>query len=148
VLARGDQVEGSEMGWAVGIAHPTKPKRRLTGVWLGDMALATSGSGKQFFHHKGKRFGHVIDPRTGYPTGDLLSLTVMMKSAADADAAATGLFVAGSREIDALSNEDWMGDLVLVRGSDRQDSVELESRGDVLWAEEEQGEGVSRPSEE
>ena len=44
VIAAGSQTLGSEMGWAVGIAHPSKPKRRLGGLWLRDMALATSGS--------------------------------------------------------------------------------------------------------
>ena len=97
VVAVGDQEEGSGLGWAVGIAHPTKPKRRLGGIWLRNRALATSGSGKQFFHHRGRRYGHVIDPRTGYPAGDLMSLTVIMESAADADACATGFFVAGQR---------------------------------------------------
>ena len=96
VLAAGDQDVGSGMGWPIGISHPTKPKRRLAGVWLRDQALATSGSGKQFFHHRGKRYGHVIDPRTGFPAGDLASLTIITASAADADACSTGLFVSGS----------------------------------------------------
>jgi thiamine biosynthesis lipoprotein len=136
VIAAGDQDPGSEMGWAVGIAHPTKPQRRLKGIWLRDRALATSGSGKQFFHHRGKRFGHVIDPRTGYPAGDLLlSLTVVMDSAADADACATGLFVTGAQERERLAAQDWFPPLVAVKQADRQDQVEIESRGEVSWVE-------------
>ena len=133
MIAAGSQTPGSELGWAIGVAHPTKPKRRLGGLWLRDMALATSGSGKQFFHHRGRRYGHVIDPRNGYPAGDLLSLTVLMESAADADACATGLFVGGSQAIADLATEDWFPPLITVRGGERQDAVAVESMGDVPW---------------
>lgn len=135
VIAAGDQDLGSEKGWAVGIAHPTKPTRRLGGIWLRDQALATSGSGKQFFHHRGKRYGHVIDPRTGYPAGDLLSLTVTMKSAADADACATGLFVLGTEGMEAISGQDWFPPLVTVKQADRQDEVKVEEYGEIVWVD-------------
>lgn len=136
VIAAGDLVAGSGVGWAVGISHPTKPKRRLAGVWLKDMALATSGSGKQFFHHRGQRLGHVIDPRTGYPSGDLLALTVIMESAADADACATGLFVAGSEGIHRFQSESWFPSAVAIRAGDRQDAVEIESHGEITWVDD------------
>lgn len=143
VIAAGSQTLGSEMGWAVGLAHPTKPKRRLGGLWLRDRALATSGSGKQFFHHRGRRYGHVIDPRTGYPAGDLLSLTVLMESAADADACATGLFVAGSDAIAEMTTEAWFPPMISVRQGDRQDAVAVQSSGDVPWVDDSSDE-VSR----
>ena len=125
----------SGLGWAVGLAHPTKPKRRLAGIWLRDMALATSGSGKQFFHHRGRRYGHVIDPRTGYPAGDLLAVTILMPSAADADACATGLFVSGSRQILEKRDLPWMPPVVMMKQGPRQDAVELESLGEIPWCE-------------
>ncbi len=135
VIAAGDQLLDSGLGWRVGISHPTKPKRRLGGLWLRDMALATSGSGKQFFHHHGRRYGHVIDPRTGYPAGDLLALTVLMASAADADACATGLFVAGSEAIKPLVSQGWLPPIIQVRQGARQDAVEIETLGEIPWAE-------------
>lgn len=135
VIAAGNQHQESDLGWAVGIAHPTKSGRRLGGIWLKDKALATSGSGKQFFHHRGKRYGHVIDPRTGYPAGDLLSLTVVMPSAADADACATGLFVMGSDQMATISGQDWFPALVAVKQTGRQDDVEVECLGDLGWIE-------------
>lgn len=121
-------------GWLVGIAHPTKPSRRLGGMWLHNAALATSGSGKQFFHHRGKRYGHVIDPRTGYPSGDLLALTVIAARAVDADALATGLFVMGTTEAGELA--DRLGcPLLCVAPTARQDSVAVHTRGRWDWAE-------------
>ena len=135
VLAAGDQIANSGLGWPIGIAHPTKPKRRLAGVRLRNQALATSGSGKQFFHHRGKRYGHVIDPRTGFPAGDLASLTVITDSAADADACGTGLFVAGSNEIETLSSESWFPHAVLIRNGKRQDEVAISCLGEIEWAD-------------
>jgi thiamine biosynthesis lipoprotein len=140
VVACGDQSLDSGKGWAVGIAHPTKPSRRLGGIWLRNAALATSGSGKQFFHHRGRRYGHVIDPRTGYPAGDLLSLTVIADSAADADAAATGYFVAGAKRIAADDAAEpsptFVTAMVAAKPGKRQDEVELMSIGSVNWVEE------------
>ena len=135
VLAAGDQIANSNLGWAIGIAHPTKPKRRLAGVRLRNQALATSGAGKQFFHHRGKRYGHVIDPRTGFPAGDLASLTVITDSAADADACGTGLFVAGTQEIATLSSEPWFPHAVLIRNGKRQDEVAINCLGAIEWAD-------------
>ena len=138
IVARGNQqLDGDQagLGWAVGLSHPTKPKRRIGGVWLKDTALATSGSGKQFFHYKGKRYGHVIDPRKGIPAGDLLSLTVIADFAADADALATGLFVSGTNVIEALHHaqpEQWPA-MVAVKAGRRQDETELKSFGEVTW---------------
>ena len=134
VLAAGDQIANSGLGWAIGIAHPTKPKRRLAGLRLRNQALATSGSGKQFFHHRGKRYGHVIDPRTGFPAGDLASLTVIMDSAADADACGTGLFVTGTNEMETLSSEPWFPHAVLIRNGKRQDEVAVSCIGEIEWA--------------
>lgn len=95
VLARGSDKSDNAEGWRVGIEHPLRPRVRLGELRLCNAALATSGSGKQFFHHHGVRMGHVLDPRLGRPVGDMLSLTVITQTAMDADALATACFVQG-----------------------------------------------------
>ncbi len=95
VLAQGSDTNDPTDGWRVGIEHPLRPGVRLGELRLCDAALATSGSGKQFFHHRGQRVGHVLDPRTGRPAGNMLSITVITRSAVDADALATACFVEG-----------------------------------------------------
>ncbi len=142
IVAVGDQVSARGRGWAVGISHPTKPRRRLGGIWLRNAALATSGSGKQFFHHRGRRYGHVIDPRTGYPAGDLLSLTVITDSAADADAAATGYFVAGRDAVSEIAQRHEGISALTVAPGKRQDEVRHESFGELEWVEEEENGGT------
>jgi thiamine biosynthesis lipoprotein len=57
----------STAGWAIGIPHPLLPGERLGEIDLVDQALGTSGSGTQFFEHGGRRYGHLLDPRTGRP---------------------------------------------------------------------------------
>jgi len=135
VIAAGNQEPGSNKGWAVGIAHPTKPGHRLAGIWLKDCALGTSGSGKQFFHHRGRRYGHVIDPRSGYPAGDLQALTTLAESAADADACATALFVAGSDQTQRWAQQTWFHPTLMVRQTTRQDSSEIGCLGEIPWIE-------------
>ena len=93
VLARGSQ--GGDEGWLVGLRHPLRADRRLAEIRLRDRALGTSGSGTQFFLHEGKRYGHILDPRTGWPADRVVSATVVTASGADADALATAFYVMG-----------------------------------------------------
>lgn len=82
-------------GWAVGVRHPRHPRRRLAVLRMRDCAMATSGSEEQFFVQDGKRYGHIIDPRTGLPAERVSGVTVIAPSAALADALATAFYVGG-----------------------------------------------------
>lgn len=97
VVARGDCLSrnsnAESSGWKIGLSHPTIPGHRLAEICLVNAALGTSGTQRQGFFHRGKRFGHIVDPRTGYPTDHCLSSTVICDSAARADALATAFFV-------------------------------------------------------
>ena len=79
VLAHGVHFgpDGEPDGWPVGIRNPLFPDQRLATIRLRDQAMGTSGSGVQFFRVGGKRYGHVLDPRTGWPVDHLLSVTVI-----------------------------------------------------------------------
>lgn len=135
LLARGSQSPEHDRGWAVGIAHPTRAGNRLAGVWLKDAALGTSGSGKQFFHHRGRRIGHVIDPRSGYPETDLLALSLRTTRALDADAGGTGLFLAGTPNISSCKLSDLHIATLAVHPGDRDREVRVTAQGDWDWVE-------------
>ena len=60
--------------------------------------MSTSGSEEQFFESGGRRFGHIIDSRTGWPAEKVSSVTVVADCAARSDALATAFFV-GGREL-------------------------------------------------
>ncbi len=62
---------------------------------LEDTAVETSGSYEKFVTFDGKRYSHIIDPRTGYPASGIVSISVFAKQTELADALATGIFVMG-----------------------------------------------------
>lgn len=84
--------------WLVGIRHPRAKHKRMASVRLRECALSTSGSEEQFFENNGRRFGHIIDARTGWPAEKVSSVSVIANSAATSDALATAFFV-GGREL-------------------------------------------------
>jgi FAD:protein FMN transferase len=88
---------GGREGWQVEIVSP-RASRPLATVWLRDAAIGTSGAGEQFVDVDGVRYGHVIDPRTGWPASGVLSASAIAPSAAIADALSTAFFV-GGREL-------------------------------------------------
>lgn len=82
-------------GWPVGIGNPLFTDRRMGTLLLRNKAMSVSGSNIQYFRVDGKRYGHILDPRTGWPVENLLSVTVLADSAAQADALSTAFFVMG-----------------------------------------------------
>lgn len=93
LVARGEHNNAG--GWPVGVGNPLLTRQRLGTVLLKDQAMSTSGSNIQFFRHDGRRYGHILDPRTAMPTEGMLSATVFADSAAVADALSTAFFVLG-----------------------------------------------------
>lgn len=84
--------------WSVGVRHPRDEHETLVSLHLQDKAVATSGDYERYFVLDGKRFHHILDPKTGYPATGCQSVTVIAKTAAEADALATGLFVLGPKK--------------------------------------------------
>lgn len=82
--------------WYVGIQHPRQKEAVLAGLdVMSGESVFTSGDYERFFMYHGKRYHHIIDPRTGYPADQAQSVTVITTSATLADAASTALFIAG-----------------------------------------------------
>jgi thiamine biosynthesis lipoprotein len=90
-------------GWPVGLRHPLFPGRRLATITLDDRALGTSGSATQFFVDRGRRLGHILDPRTGRPAEGVLSATVIAPTAAVADALSTAAYVLGVAGLETIA---------------------------------------------
>jgi thiamine biosynthesis lipoprotein len=93
VLALGDGVDGA--GYLVGLRDPFDHDRRLGTVRLRNSALGVSGTGEQNFVVDGRRYGHILDARTGWPVVDRTYVAVAAPNAALADALATACFVGG-----------------------------------------------------
>lgn len=84
-----------ETGWRIGICHPGGSGRRLGVAVLRDAALSTSEPAAQSFAHAGQRYGHILDPRSGWPAAGVWSATAIARGAAASDALSTAFAVAG-----------------------------------------------------
>jgi thiamine biosynthesis lipoprotein len=86
---------GQPDGWIVDLKHPADDGRMLGSVRLKNEGLGTSAATFQYFEYQGKKLGHVLDPRVGWPAEGTASATVIAPSAAAADAWSTAAFVLG-----------------------------------------------------
>jgi thiamine biosynthesis lipoprotein len=89
----GKQPNGAD--WSVGIVNPMNKNKVFATFPLYDSAVETSGSYEKYVTFNGKRYSHIIDPRTGYPATGIVSVSVFAKQTELADALATGIFVLG-----------------------------------------------------
>jgi thiamine biosynthesis lipoprotein len=93
LTAWGTRADGT--AWKTGIAHPDDPARIILWLSLNDLCIATSGNYEQYFEVEGKRYSHNIDPKTGYPTTGIKSVSVLSPAAELSDALATAVSVMG-----------------------------------------------------
>ena len=89
----GKQPDGSE--WKVAITNPLDKTKSYGMLPITDGAVVTSGNYEKYVSIGGKRYSHIIDPRTGYPSSGIISVTVFAPNAELADALATSVFVMG-----------------------------------------------------
>lgn len=91
--------------WRIGIQHPRKPKEILFYLELENQAVATSGDYQQYFSSKGRRYSHIIDPKTGYPVDNgVISATIIALDGTTSDALSTAVFVLGKEKGQELVN--------------------------------------------
>ena len=102
----GTKPDGSS--WTIGIVNPMNNKKVFSWFSLEHNAVVTSGDYEKFTQINGRRYSHIIDPRTGIPSQGIVSCTVFAGKAELADAIATAIFVMGVQSglflIDQLPN--------------------------------------------
>ncbi len=97
VNAGGDIRAFGNKYWKIGIQHPRKKDGLLGILTLKNKSIVTSGDYERFFIKNGKRYHHIINPKTGYPADELMSVSVISDSCMLADALATAVFVLGTK---------------------------------------------------
>ncbi len=110
--------EGERRGWAVGLRHPWEPEKRLGVIRLRDRGLGTSAATFQHLEYEGRKLGHILDPRTGWPAEELAGATVVAPTAAEADALATAFFILGIDKARAYCEEHPQVGAVLLPAGD------------------------------
>jgi len=82
--------------WNIALQNPVKAGRFIDYLKLKDKAVATSGDYEQYFLKGSKRYGHIFNPKTGYPAESRVSsVTVIAQDSLTADALSTSIFVLG-----------------------------------------------------
>ncbi|MEO0504883.1 MAG: FAD:protein FMN transferase [Bacteroidota bacterium] len=81
--------------WMVGITNPLEKEKVFAWLPVIESSVATSGNYEKFLSFGGEKYSHIIDPRTGYPTKGISSVTIFAKKVELCDALATAVFVLG-----------------------------------------------------
>ncbi len=111
---------GEPRGWCVGLSHPEQPERRLARLYLRDRALGISAATFQYLEFEGRKLGHVLDPRTGWPAEGVATCAVLAPTSAEADALSTAFFILGPRAAQAFcERHPEVGILLLADRTDR-----------------------------
>lgn len=114
VLARGSDVDGAT--WRIGISDPGGGLHTV--IDSGGLAVATSGDAVNAYEIAGRRYSHIIDPRTDEPVvNGVASATVLAPNAMTADGLATAMMVMGPAEGVGLADSLGLPVLYLVRAS-------------------------------
>jgi thiamine biosynthesis lipoprotein len=106
VRAHGRNASGGP--WRIALEKPESGQRAFHAVLnLSNAAMATSGNYRRFWEKDGVRYGHSLNPKTGYPEKSrLLSATVVSADCATSDAWATACMVMGLEEAVAVLEDD------------------------------------------
>jgi thiamine biosynthesis lipoprotein len=94
--------------WRIGIRDPHDQLAYFARLGLTNQSISTSGQYEQFIAANGRTYGHILDPKTGWPVQGLISVTLVATSAFDTDAWDTPLFVLGPARARAIAkaNDD------------------------------------------
>lgn len=111
-----------DQAWQTAITNPCDSTLLAQLKLLDGESVFSSSECDQYFDYKGRRYHHILDPRTGYPAADTLLVTVIHPDAATAAAATTALFVAGPSEWHAIARRMQLSHVMLI---DKQGRVHL-----------------------
>ena len=116
VRAGGDLRVAGE--WKVQLEDSAKKGRRRT-ILLRNSAISTSGDYENYLQVDGKRYGHILNPRTGWPVQGITACSVIAPTCMESDALATAFFVLGPERSLARFGQKYPSRFVLSRGEIR-----------------------------
>lgn len=136
IRAFGRRADG--MPWRVGIKNPRSdnPEDIIAYLDLKDEAISTSGDYERFFIKDGKRYHHIIDPKTGYPALGAMATSVIAGKAVLTDGYATGVFIMGPEKGLALLNTLHLEGLIIDAKGRPHMTQGLQRR--LIWVKPEQ----------
>lgn len=119
-------------GWTVTIGHPYNGRSvAVDTVYLRDEAMGTSASREdQYLEIEGKRYSHIVDPRTGHPVEGVLSATVIGPRGMQCDALTKPFYILGVDEARRYcrEHEEYKAILVTASGNNEAQAVRVNFR--------------------
>ncbi|WP_077366949.1 FAD:protein FMN transferase [Anaerosalibacter sp. Marseille-P3206] len=104
IYAYGSKTSGE--AWKIGVQNPFDLSNYIGIINAVDNSIVTSGGYERYFELNGKRYHHIIDSKTGYPSqNELSAVSVISKDSIDGDALSTALFILGIEEGQELLKE-------------------------------------------
>ncbi|HRI18406.1 MAG TPA: FAD:protein FMN transferase, partial [Burkholderiaceae bacterium] len=97
---------GDGSPWRFGIAHPRAADATIASVEMTGGALATSGDYERYFEHEGRRYCHILDPRSGWPVSTWASISVTAPACLAAGALSTIAMLKGEQALAFLATRD------------------------------------------
>jgi len=108
--------------WRIGVRHPRKQGVKIAAVvQTGPSGFATSGDYERFFLKEGVRYHHLLDPETGFPAKQNISVTIIAETAFMADALATAVFIMGpDAGINFIEDHESIEGLIIYKNNDNE----------------------------
>ncbi len=114
--------------WLIGIANPLSKDKIFSWLPVVESSVATSGNYEKYVVFKGKKYAHIIDPRTGMPASGVSSVSIFAKSAELCDALATAVFIMGKDAGISLIEQLGGTEVILI-----DDTNKVHSSGGILF---------------
>ncbi len=108
-----------DRSWRVGIQHPRQPGPIATLELHDGEAIGTSGDYQRYFEYGGKRYCHLLDPRSGRPAQGVQAVTVLtygVRAGVLSDATSKPLFVSGAKSWRAAAQKMNLTEALLIDG--------------------------------
>lgn len=109
--------------WHIGIRNPRDEDNIVSMIPLENSAISTSGDYERYFEEDGVRYHHILDPKTGTSTHEILSSSIIGKSATDTDALSTSMFILGVEK-----------GMQLIESIPDTEAVIIDNRGDMHYS--------------
>ncbi len=119
----GGEIKAIGNDWVVGVQHPREHNSIIRKIMLNGISVATSGDYENYFEKNGVRYHHILDPKTGYPSKGLQSVTIIHKENTFADGLATAVFVMGKEK-----------GLELIESLNQTEAMIIDNQGKIFYS--------------
>lgn len=119
--------KGNYKSWNIGIQDPQQKHKTVVNIKLNNIAIATSGDYEKFFYNNNIKYSHIINPKTLQPISgqDLISVSVLSKSAMISDAYSTAFMAMGKELAIKFANNNKIKAIFIVKNNDKIETISV-----------------------